>query len=321
MSSSVFPLTAIICTRNPRADILARTLDCLDRQTLAKDQFEVILVDNGSTPPLDANPWMRGRSLSIRTVVETEPGLNFARVAGIGACSGDLMVFVDDDNFLDPDYLENALRITRENPRIGAFGGVARAKVEGDNAPTGWKQRMLPYLGVRDYGGQPITSTDDKWGQWEPIGAGMVIRKDVAEKFVEFMRTHPGAARLDRAGKKLLSGGDSLMARSGYRLGYACSYQPALKFDHFIKRSRLKTRYLCRIMAGHGRSYVILNDTLGHPLPRLSIKELLGRFAYRVKKDGRFGAVGWFWDIGYFLEHRQTCKSPDQQADAPAPAH
>jgi GT2 family glycosyltransferase len=218
------------------------------------------------------------------------------------------VVLVDDDNILDDDYLESALDIAQRQPKIGAFGGTTREVMEGGGRVRWWQRKLLPYLGVRDYGGEEITSSDDQWGKWEPIGAGMVVRKDVVRKFIEFVGNSSEAASLGRTGRAMLSGEDSLIARSAYRLGYSCSYQPRLKLGHYIKKSRFRVGYLARLLYGHGRSYVILHKALGKPCNEISKVELLSRLGYRCMKDGLPGVIIWAWDIGYSAEARVACR-------------
>ena len=85
-----------------------------------------------------------------------------------------------------------------------------------------WKRRCRPgrtaccFLGVRDYGPNPITSTNRQWGEWEPIGAGMVCRREVAGHFAGLARTLPLAARLGRTGAGMMSGEDTLLAQCAH---------------------------------------------------------------------------------------------------------
>ena len=291
-------VSVILCTKDPRPDLLARALDSLDRQTLPRDRWELILVDNASTPPVD----VAAHPCRPRVVVEPTPGLGAARCAGIAAAAADLFVFVDDDNFLAPDYLERAVAIAATEPRVGLFGGVSVAELERPIPP--WKRPVLPYLGVRDHGPAPITAFADHWGEWEPIGAGMVARRPVAERFVRMHAESADARRLGRSGSALLSGEDALFARAAHRLGYSCSYQPALRLTHYLKGDRLRVRYLARLLAGHGRSYVLLGRSLGQPTADLKVRTAVARLLHRLRTAGRAGAITWFWDLGYAAEKR-----------------
>jgi len=303
---TIVPLVSVIlCTYNPRMDLLEWALESLEQQTLDKSQFEVIVVDNNSSPPLNKNSIKNAEKLPLRIIREPRQGLTFSRCAGIAEASANLLVFIDDDNHLDPDYLENAIKIAAKERHVGLYGGISKAVLESPIHP--WKNKMLSYLGVRDYGMEPITSFEEAWGEWEPIGAGMVSRRDVAKSFVQTIKTTPMAGELGRKGKTLLSAEDSLFARMASRLGYACSYQPTLRLSHFMKNSRLKPLNLCRTLQGHGRSFVLLEKTLGKPIAMPSFfgiwRILLGRFILRIYRQGlRAGAVEWFWDLGFVRE-------------------
>ena len=298
-------ISVILCTYNPNKDLLEWALESVAKQTLDKSHFEVIVVDNNSSPPLTRKSMNNSDNLPLRIIRESKQGLTFSRCAGIAEASANLLVFMDDDNHLDPDYLENAIAISAREPRIGLYGGISRAVLERPVHP--WKEKVIPHLGVRDYGPDPITSFKDYWGEWEPIGAGMVSRRDVAEAFIQAVETTSIAGELGRQGKKLFSGEDSLFARLANRLGYACSYQPSLRLSHFMKKSRFKFLHLSRTLKGHGRSFVILQRTLGNPVQRPGFKMMVriffGRLLLRIQRFGfRAGIVEWFWDLGFLQE-------------------
>src|SRR5262245_3180408 len=97
--------SVVICTHNPRLDYLRRALDGLKAQALPRDRWELLVVDNASdtAPVAAADLAWHPRAAVVR---EDVLGLTAARVRGIAATNGDLVVFVDDDNIVAPDYLE-----------------------------------------------------------------------------------------------------------------------------------------------------------------------------------------------------------------------
>jgi glycosyltransferase involved in cell wall biosynthesis len=301
-------LSIILCVYNPRQDILERVLDALRGQTLTRERWELIVVDNNSNPPLKLSMFNSWQSLPVRLIRERQAGVPLARSRGIAAAGADLLLMLDDDNILDADYLATAVEIARDNPSIGAFGGISRPLLE-TGSPQSWQEKLYPYIAVRDYGTTPIVSNEDERGEWEPIGAGMVVRADVANRFAQYVRSNRVAASIDRRGKKLLSGYDSLLARCCYPLGYANSYQPRLKLTHYIKPQRMKISYMIRLLHGHGRSFVMLNTILGKRSDPLAFRDLIKRFFYRREKDGLAGTICWAWDLGYFLECRANRSS------------
>ncbi len=45
-------ITVVICSHNPKTEILTQVLSALKKQTLAPNYWELILIDNSSTIPL-----------------------------------------------------------------------------------------------------------------------------------------------------------------------------------------------------------------------------------------------------------------------------
>lgn len=295
-------LSVILCTYNPRPDLLARALRALGNQTLHPDAFELVVVDNNSPVPVRAEVCERLALREIRVVRELRQGLTFARVAGIEATSAPVICFVDDDNELTDDYLARVLEIADSESQLGVWGGRCHGALESRIGPI--KRRWLPHLGVRDEGTEALTGDGDSWGPHEPIGAGICVRRLVAEGYVAFVESEGGAGSLGRKGTALLSGEDSLMSRIANRLGYLVGYRPQLQLFHHITASRLKFGYLTRLMNGHGRSYVVLQRLCGAELKPLDKPErrvqLWKNFWHRLREQGLNEAVGmFFWDRGY----------------------
>src|SRR6266436_6280424 len=102
-------LSVIICTHNPRSDYLRRCIEGLRCQKLPYDRWELLVVDNRSDEPL-ADRIDLSWHPDPHIIREEVLGLTPARLRGIRESMGDLLVFVDDDNVLDVDFLEGAVR-------------------------------------------------------------------------------------------------------------------------------------------------------------------------------------------------------------------
>ncbi len=48
-------VSVIICSHNPRREYLRRTLEALQAQTLSSTEWELLVIDNRSDPPLAAS--------------------------------------------------------------------------------------------------------------------------------------------------------------------------------------------------------------------------------------------------------------------------
>ena len=172
-------ISVIICTHNPKRDYLQRTLDALRAQTLLKDRWELLLVDNASEPPLDSA--LISWHPNARCIVENELGLAPARRRGIHEASAGLLVFVDDDNLLDASYLSEAIAISRDWVRLGAFGSGAIVP-EFECQPQKYLEKFINFLSVRqnekDFWSNMIpTSAATQWG------AGLCVRTEVARAY------------------------------------------------------------------------------------------------------------------------------------------
>jgi glycosyltransferase involved in cell wall biosynthesis len=131
--------SVILCTYN-RRNLLLTTLASLRRQTLPYDEFEVIVIDNGSsdgTPNavrayVDAGSQQEnlpGNRWRVQCLVEPQNGLANARNTGLLAASGEIAVFLDDDTVADPYFLER-LCSAYEATGADAIGGRVELRWE-----------------------------------------------------------------------------------------------------------------------------------------------------------------------------------------------
>jgi glycosyltransferase involved in cell wall biosynthesis len=120
-------ISVVICSHNPRPIYLHRVVDALQAQSLQLIYWELLLIDNASAERL-ADHWDISWHTDARHVHEDELGLVAARLRGITESRGDVIIFVDDDNLLDPDYLAKAFsgrgvgpsdRSSRRGPKSG----------------------------------------------------------------------------------------------------------------------------------------------------------------------------------------------------------
>jgi glycosyltransferase involved in cell wall biosynthesis len=259
----VTAISVIICAHNPRAAYLQRVLDALRCQTLPQDQWEVMVIDNASDRVL-AKEWDLSWYSLARHVREDELGLTPARLRGIAEARGELLVFVDDDNVLGPNYLENALDIAGEYPFLGTWGGTIRGEFE--TTPEEWAQPWLGYLGLREISAPSWSNNpDDGWAH--PCGAGLCVRRVVAKAYVEQVSGSPGRRRLDRVGQTLSSGGDYDLIETSCDVGMGFGNFPSLEMTHLIPDYRIRKGYLIRLVQGCTISGVVLRYLRSGSLP------------------------------------------------------
>lgn len=99
----------VICTYN-RSAYLFKTLESVGAQTHSPEDFEVIVVDNNSTDNTEEviSQWKEKYSgkIELHYYKEVRQGISYARNLGVSKASGDYIVFIDDDETIDIDFLE-----------------------------------------------------------------------------------------------------------------------------------------------------------------------------------------------------------------------
>lgn len=297
-------LSVILCTRDPHAGRLARTLAGLGSQTLPSERWELLLVDNGSSPALRHGSLPApGPSLpNLRVVPEPAPGLTPARLRGIAEARGEVLVFVDDDNVLSPAYLAAALAAFEASPALAAAGGPVRPEFEA--APPAWTGEFHGLLALHDHGPAPLVArgaADARWPDFAPVGAGLCLRRAAACDYAAALRRDPARAALDRRAGQLTSGGDNDIVFTALRAGGDVAYLPELALAHLIPASRLEPDYLARLNRAIQRSWVRVLALHGacpwKPIPRwtLPLRALRARLRARPWRGPaeRVRCAGW----------------------------
>ncbi|WP_447973761.1 glycosyltransferase [Nitrospira sp. Kam-Ns4a] len=108
-------LSVVIPTYN-RQTVLPRTLAAFAAQTLPADQFEVIVVDDGSSDETPRVLQQIQTPYALRCLTQAHQGANAARNLGIEAARGEIVVFTGDDMIPEPAFLEAHLTFHQQHP-------------------------------------------------------------------------------------------------------------------------------------------------------------------------------------------------------------
>jgi len=260
IGETVCAVDVCICTRNPRRDVLRTALEALGRQTADKALFRVLIVDNGSTPPIapsDCEPLARS-GVTFRVVQEPRPGVPFARLRAIEETRAPIVIFVDDDNELADDYIATAVQIFADEPELGCVGPKL---LPGPSVHLpAYLKPLLFFMAIRVDDAPYTTALTDAATSAvnHPPGAGMVARRQVVDLYLEFR---------DDLGQ--LSGycEDLLVTLQARRVGLLCAYRPQLSLRHHLDPKRFQMRAMARSFIKQGRSEVALYRMLRRGMP------------------------------------------------------
>jgi len=267
-----FLLTVVVCTHNPREDYLLRTLSGLRQQSLPTAVWQLIVIDNGSAVAVseEAVAWHPHGKVER----EDQLGLTNARLRGISESASPLLVFVDDDNVLAPTYLADAVRIADEHPFLGVWGGGCSGEFE--TPPPRWLLPYLSFIAIKECK-QLLWSNEYFHDGSTPIGAGMCIRKGIADRYAATVGGHEFRRLLDRRGSELAGCGDLDMAMTAIDAGLGVGQFPQLHLTHLIPRGRMTEAYILKLAEESQASSFVLRAIRDRPYQPFMSGSLLKR--------------------------------------------
>jgi len=119
--------------------------------------------------------------LPLRTVCEAAPGLSHARNHAVRVATGEYMLWIDDDVFVEPDWMFEYVAAFRQHPAAAFFGGPIEPLFEG--TPPRWILESLIEIGStfarRELGDRPLRLAKHTL----PYGANFAVKTAVQKDY------------------------------------------------------------------------------------------------------------------------------------------
>ena len=272
-------LSVVICTYN-RPELLRLALTTLLRQSPANLTYEVVVIDNNSTPDTRAVVDELAQTDSrIRYVRETRQGNAYARNTGVAESRAPIVAFLDDDVTVRDNWIDLIQR-TFEATNAGFIGGKVLPRWE--EPPPSWLDmaNWAP-IAALDYGDSPFLITDEN--ALCLLTANIAFKKEVFAKHGEF------SAAVQRAGDSIGSLEDHEFLTRLLRAGVTGLYVPEMIVDAYVGSDRMTKDYHRRWHTGHGHFYAVMND----PEWERSSYRLLGVPGHLYRETAKHAFV-WF---------------------------
>ena len=244
-------ISVVLCCHNSQ-DTIGFVFTALLTQLKTNEfEFEILLIDNNCTDKTVtiAEYLFRSYNSSIPLKIIKEPriGLNYARSTGIRNSVGSIIVFCDDDNMFNQNYILNIFKLFNANHLLGCVGPGCIIPVDTKLNPLSSELRQFfqyKYLNNELLLGGPKHN-------WEnlPAGTGMAIKADVAQTFSSYIENGIYKSK-DRSGLIMSSGGDTQMVYLAIKLEYNIGLSSNLSLSHITVRHKLEKRYIKKMYFG-----------------------------------------------------------------------
>ncbi|HVE69381.1 MAG TPA: glycosyltransferase [Solirubrobacteraceae bacterium] len=273
------PELSVVIPTFRRHEVLARTLDALDRQTAGLTSLEVLVVDDAQEDDPDAVARAvdaERRPYPVRQLHRERPGVSAARNAGWRAAAAPLVLFLGDDMLSSPTLVAEHLDWHRRHPEaeVAVLGHVSWARELRVTGFMRWLEDGIQF----DY--STLEGSEASWTHF--YASNLSIKR----------------ALLDRSGgfdeERFPFGYEDLdLGRRLADLGMRLLYVREAEVEHLHLSTLEDWRGRMRVVAGAERRWVELHpeltpwfhDRLAEAAARRRVPRALGDLAARVPRQ------------------------------------
>lgn len=233
-------------------------LNSLLKQSLPAEEYEVLVVDNNSpdnTAEIISSYRKNNPNFPLHYFMEINQGISHARNRGVNEAKGDIIVFLDDDETVDPTFLHDIKAFFLQYPDAGISAGPVVPIFE--VAPPKWLSKYISRAITGFYNkGNSIKKLPPK----DYPGTGHAcFRKDLFIKYGAFN------TELGRKGNSLMGAEDKDFFLRLITGNENCYYVPGAKIYHHIPAEKLTDTFFNNITYAIGKSEKVRTLNLGKP--------------------------------------------------------
>jgi len=235
-------LSVLFATYNG-GKILPAVLETYSKQSLPKDEWKLIIVNNGSNDNTEEVVNQFVSSLPITLLSETRKGKNVALNTGLSQIEGDLIVFTDDDVFPHVDWLKELRTAADSHPGYSIFGGPILPKWE--SPPEDWILSWVPlkptYALLNDQ------EEGDHGRRSAVFGPNMAVRSSI------FQMGYRYDEGVGPKGSSYAMGSETEFLRRLLKDGFKVWFCKNAVVEHFIRSSQMEKKWVLARAIRYGR--------------------------------------------------------------------
>lgn len=234
----------IICSYN-RFKLLSETIESVIEVLKNREDYEVLIIDNNSPDETSSLKDIYSNNKKVKYVLESRQGLSHARNRGIDESEGKILIFLDDDVELEPNYFQICDEIFSDDLVSIVGGKVLPYKVD---IPSWLPNKYYFLVSVFDLGNKS-KDVDTL------MGANYSMRKSLALEVGYYN------VDLGRKGDNLMGGEENDYFNRVLKLNYKILYNPKLVVFHKIN-DKLNENYVLTYSRDIGKSLRIIDTSL-----------------------------------------------------------
>jgi len=217
-----------------------RCLEYLSRLNKPKSDYEILVVHNVTKDDIKSvTDEFNSKILNLRYIYEEKYGLMPSRHRGAKEAQGEILCYLDDDSFVDKNWLI-AIEETFENADVVLAGGNNFPLYE--LPPPKW----LNYFWVNNEYGRWMgqLSLIDFYNKkmilpaWFAFGCNFIIKRDI---FFKIGGTNPDIVPKDE--QRFQGDGETALSLKLNEQGYGLNFNPKIKIQHLVPNERMTLEY------------------------------------------------------------------------------
>lgn len=248
-------LTIAICTYNGKLR-LQRTIEHVLAQQVPSDvAWELLVIDNASTDETADfinQIWPNDSFHQLRVICEDKLGAIHARQRAIREARYSYLSYVDDDNWISSNWVEEVYRIFESYPTVGLVSCPSTAHLS-EPLPPPYFEELKGWLAIGQRCAQEGIVKERPLSFWT---AGLSLR---LAAFDALENTSYSICLTGRTGKQTYGGEDHELCLTLTLMGWDIYYTYQISFTHDIPSSRLTELYFECLIQNGGKSRAILD--------------------------------------------------------------
>jgi glycosyltransferase involved in cell wall biosynthesis len=197
------PICSVVVPAYNAAQVLPKSLGALVTSDLKRDQWELIVVDDGSTD--DTADLAARYADSVVRLRDRPHGPAYARNRGVELATGDIIIFVDADVVVHPDTIRRLVEILDQDATLGAVFGSYDTQPPAPGLMSQYRNLLHHYVHTLNAG--PVETF------WAGAGA---VRRDLFVRVGMYDEWHFARPQIEdiELGARLRSTGAGIALRS-----------------------------------------------------------------------------------------------------------